>query len=262
MDRKTKIVLWTALAVGALMFLVPYVRRDRVVEALVARNVAARGGAEAWRAVDSLRLTGEIDVGQDLLVPYALEQKRPDKMCLSYEFDGATAVQCTDGDSGWKVEPFRGRSTPEPMTDTELREVADLGDPWGLLFDYDRRGHGVKLLGRTPVDGRDAFELEVTLPGGGVRWVYLDAETALEVKVAAVRTRGQHERRVETVYLDWRPADGLLIPRRLETRTEGSKDAHALTVATVHVNPPLEDSSFVMPESVAARRKPLGVHPR
>ncbi len=247
MEKKTKLVLWTVLALGVLAVLVPSLRRDRVVEGLVARNIAARGGAEAWRAVRSLRLTGTMDVGQALLVPYTLEQKRPDKMCLAFEFDGATATQCTDGGAGWKVEPYRGRTTPEPMTEAELREVADLSDPYGLLFDYDRRGHEVKLLGRTPIDGREAFELAVTLPRGGVRWVYLDVETALEVKVAAVRTRGGRERRVETSFHDWEQADGLLIPRRQVTRTEGSRDAHALTITTVRVNPPLEDARFVMP---------------
>lgn len=247
MGTKTKFVLWGALALGALTFLLRYDRGDRAVDELVARNVAARGGAEAWRSVHALRLTGEIDVGQGMRVPYRLDQKRPDKMCLELEFDGATAVQCTDGDTGWKVEPYRGRSTPEPMTEAELREVADLGDPYGLLFDYERRGHAVKLLGRAPVEGRDAFELEVTLPGGAVRWVYLDAETALEVKVASVRMRGGRERRVETVFHDWKTADGLLIPRRQETWTEGSEDAHALTVATVRVNPPLADARFAAP---------------
>jgi len=224
--------------------------QTQTVDRLVARNVAARGGAEAWRAVSSLRLTGKMDVGRGMLVPYVLEQKRPRKMRLEYVFDGETVVQCSDGSAGWKLAPFRGRKTPEALTKEELREATASADLYGLLFDYVRRGHAVKLLGREPVQGRDAFELQVTLPGGAVRWVYLDAESGLEVRVDAMRTVARRERRVETYYQDWKAAEGLLVPRRYETRTEGEKDSHVLTVETVLINPPLANARFAMPAAV------------
>jgi hypothetical protein len=224
--------------------------QTQTVDRLVARNVAARGGAEAWRAVSSLRLTGQMDVGRGMLVPYVLEQKRPRKMRLEYVFDGATVVQASDGRTGWKIAPFRGQKTPEPLTKEELREAAASADPYGLLFDYVRRGHAVELLGREPVQGREAFKLKVTLPGGAVRWVYLDAESGLEVKVDAMRTVAGRAQRVETFYQDWKAAEGLLVPRRYETRTEGAKEPHLLTVETVLVNPPLDNARFAMPAAV------------
>ena len=50
-------------------------KQARFVKELVARNIEARGGAEAWGAVASLRLTGQMDLGQGMVVPYMLEQK-------------------------------------------------------------------------------------------------------------------------------------------------------------------------------------------
>jgi outer membrane lipoprotein-sorting protein len=241
----------TAVA-SALLSCLPALGLAQTADQLVARNVAARGGAEAWRAVSSLRLTGRMDVGKGLLVPYVLEQKRPGKMRLEFTFDGDTAVQCSDGKAGWKIAPFRGQKTPEPLTGEELREVAGSADPYGPLFDHARRGHTVALAGREPVQGRDAFKLKVTLPEGAVRWVYLDAESGLEVKVDASRTLGRREQRVETFYHDWQAAEGLLIPRRYETRTDGAKESHILTVETVRVNPPLDDSRFAMPAAAPA----------
>jgi hypothetical protein len=232
---------------AALTLCLPASGLAQSVDQLVARNVAARGGAATWRTVSSLRLTGKMDVGRGVLVPYVLEQKRPRKMRLEYVFDGETAVQCADGNTGWKTAPFRGRNTPEPLTKEEQREVAASADVYGLLFDYVRRGHAVALLGREPVQGRDAFKLQVTLPGGAVRWVYLDAESALEIKVDAVRTLAGRERRVETFYKDWKATEGLLLPHSYETRTEGEKQSHLLTVETVVVNPPLTNARFAMP---------------
>lgn len=236
----------------AFAFCLPALGFAQTVDDLVARNVDARGGAEAWKAVSSLRLTGRMEVGEGMLVPYVLEQKRPRKMRLEFEFDGETAVQCTDGETGWKLVPFLGRTNPEPMTEAELLESAGSADLYGLLFDYASRGHIVELLGREPVEGRDAFKLKVTLPGGAVRWVYLDAESGLEVKLETLRTLGGRERRVETFYRDWQEAEGLLIPRRQESRTEGEKTLHLLTVETVNVNPALDDSRFAMPAAAPA----------
>ena len=131
----------------------PEVKEARLVDKLVTRNIDARGGADAWQAVSSLRLSGLMDVGQGMHLPYVLEQKRPGKMCLEFVFDEETAVQCVDGKTGWKIAPFRGRTTPEPMNAMELREAVDSGDPYGLLFDYAARGFTVELQGQAPVDG-------------------------------------------------------------------------------------------------------------
>lgn len=238
--------------VAAFALTVPASALAQTVDEFVARNVAARGGAEAWRGVSSLRLTGKMHVGRGMMVPYVLEQKRPGKMRLEFVFDGETAIQCTDGREGWKVTPFRGRKAPEPMTREELREAAGPADLYGPLFDYARRGHAVELLGREAVKGRDAYKLKVTLPSGAVRWVYLDVESGLEVKIESLRTQSGRERRVETYYQDWKAVDGLLIPHRYETRMEGTKKSQLFTVEAVRVNPSLDDSRFAMASAALA----------
>ena len=232
---------------------IPITPHDRAVVQLVARNIEARGGAEAWNDVSSMRMSGQMDLGQGMHVPYVLEQKRPGKMCLEFVFQDETAVQCADGKTGWKVAPFRGRTSPEPMTAQELRETADSTDPYGLLIDYAARGHEVELLGQEAVKGRVAYKLQVTLPGGAIRWLYLDVESALEVKLEAIRLIAGNEQRIETFFYDWQPADGLLIARRQESRPVGAKDMNFLTVEKVVVNPPLDDARFAMPAKNGAR---------
>ena len=248
--RLTMVALVLVLGVAAAfgIYNSDAMKEARFVKALVARNIDARGGADAWQAVASLQVVGQMDVGQGLQVPYVLEQKRPGKMRFEFEFDGVTAVQSSNGKTGWKYEPFRGRTNPEPMTEAELRETVDSADPYGLLYDYKARGFDVDLLGQESIEGRDTFKLQVTLPGGAVRWLYIDNETSLEIKLEAMRTLGGKERRVETFYYDWQAAEGLLIARRQETQTEGDTQSHFLTVDSVRVNPPLDDSRFAMPE--------------
>jgi hypothetical protein len=253
MSKKVMVIaLALVLVAGILIYNSDAMKDARFVKSLVARNIDARGGTEAWEAVSSMRLTGQMDLGQEMIVPYVLEQKRPDKTCFEFVFDGETAVQCTDGKTGWKVLPFLGRATPELMTDAELREAADSAEPYGLLYNFAARGSDVEFVGQESIDGRDTFKLKVTLSRGAVRWLYLDTETALEVKLETMRTISGRERLVQTSYDNWQETDGLLISRWQETLTVGDTESHFLTVDSVTVNPLLEDSRFRMPVAVNA----------
>jgi hypothetical protein len=236
-----------ALSAGWLLYNSDGLRNARIVKTEIARNVAARGGADAWEAVKSLRLAGQMDLGQGMHVPYVLEQKRPGKMCLEFEFDDMNATQCVDGDTGWKRLPFRGRNIPEPMTDAELREMAHSTEIGGLLFNARERGLDVEFVGEAAVNGQPATKLAVTLPSGAVRWVYVDKETGLDVKLDTRNVVRGQERLVETYYYDWQETDGLMIPRRQETFMEGADESHFLTVDKVEGNPELADSRFTIP---------------
>lgn len=222
---------------------------SQTVDELVAKNIAARGGTEAWKHVTALKTTGYMDIGAPSLVPYELEQKRPDKMRLEYVFNEQTVVQTFNGKEGWKLRPYLNKMTPDPMTEQEVLAMKDTSDLYGLLIDYKARGHSIELLGREKVEGKDAYKLKVTLPKGTVRWVYLDAETGIEVKMEATRIVAKKEQRIETFYREWKDAGGLIFPSRQETRTAGEKELHPLTVQAVEVNPQIDDARFGKPSA-------------
>ena len=143
MSRKSIAVALALVLVAAfLVYNSDAMKEARFIKTLVARNIEARGGAEAWENVSSLRLSGQMDLGQEMVVPYVLEQKRPDKMCLEFVFDGETAVQCADGKTGWKLLPYLGRTAAESMTEAEYREAADSAEPYGLLYNYAQANNG------------------------------------------------------------------------------------------------------------------------
>jgi hypothetical protein len=243
---KIAIALLAVVAVAVLVYNSGPLKNARFADELVARNIEARGGV-AWQDISALRLSGRMDLGQEMIVPYTLEQKRPDKMCLEFVFDSETAVQCAAGDTGWKIVPFMGVPGPQAMTAAELRETAGSVDPYGPLYDHAARGNKLEYLGQQQLQGRDTHKLQVTLPQGAVRWLYLDAETALEVKLETVRMIAGKELLVETRYTDWQAQDGLLIARRLDTKTEGDSESHFLTISSVDVNPQIDDARFLMP---------------
>lgn len=219
------------------------------VDEIVARHVRARGGLEAWRAVRSMRLSGRMDVGKGLQVPFTLQLKRPRKMRLEFLFDGQMVVQAFDGKAGWKRRPYLGRDGYELFKAQELEAAAGQAELDGPLIDYRAKGHRVVLLGRETVEGREAFKLAVTLSTGTVRHIYLDAESALEVKVDGSRRLRGKDHGMQTFYRDYRAVEGLLVPHTLETRVDGAPGSNKLLVDGVEINPDLAEGLFAPPRS-------------
>jgi hypothetical protein len=229
-----------ALAVGGL-----YAQNAWRVHDVVAQNAEARGG-DAWEEVETLRLTGRMELADGVYVPYILEQKAPNKLRIEFEVAGETAVQATDGDVGWKLEPYLGHVEPERLSLDEAKQLQGFADPRGPLLDPGAAS--VWFVGTEDVDGKPAHELLVTLRNGVQRRVWLDAETGLEVRMEAERELLGKRYVVETTLSEWHPTrDGLLVARKQDTRTRGDRSSHGLTVDTVQVNPEIDDSRFTMP---------------
>jgi len=70
---------------------------------IVEKNVAARGGLQAWRSVKTMAMSGKLDAGgkRNVQLPFVLEMERTRKTRLELQFNGQTAVQVYDGTNGW-----------------------------------------------------------------------------------------------------------------------------------------------------------------
>jgi hypothetical protein len=217
------------------------------INGLIAKNVQAKGGEDAWNKVSSLQLSGMMSLGQDVNVPYTINQKRPLKMCMEYEFDKRRVVQCIDGDRGWQFLPYSGRNVPEAMAKEDARAMADTASIDGMLLNAYDRGIDIEWLGEVDVNGRLADKLKLTMPGGTVRWLYLDKETGLETKLEYTRMIRGKEHTVESRYSNWKTENGLLFPGRTDTQIVGDKRSQFLVVDKIIINPAIEDKRFEIP---------------
>ena len=222
---------------------------------IVARNVAARGGLEAWRAVHTLKMSGEMDAGgtADAKLPFVLSLKRPNKSRLELTFEGKNAIQVYDGSQGWKVRPFLNRDDVDPFTPAEARSAATAAELDGPLVDYGKKGTRVVLAGKDKVEGKDTYKLKLTLKSGEERFVWVDAKTFLEAKISGEpRKLDGRPHNVAIYYRDYRKVSGLKVPHVMETVVQGVKQNHKMTIKTVTVNPPLEDALFAKPSTAVA----------
>jgi hypothetical protein len=76
----------------------------------------------------------------------------------------------------------------------------------------------VDLEGVEKVEGRDTYGLKLTMRGGQLWRLWVDAQTFLETKIEGVpRRMGGKMRHVEIYFHDYKNVKGLMLPYVLET---------------------------------------------
>jgi hypothetical protein len=215
---------------------------------IVDKNVAARGGLQAWRAVETMTLTGKMGAGgnqraalsvpgagggkgegnlqgvrerrvEEVQLPFEMDLARPRKARVELQLKGQTAIQVYDGSNGWKLRPFLNRLEVEPYTAEEMKIASKQSELDGLIVDYAAKGTRIELDGIEKVEDRDTYKLKLTLKSGDVTHVWVDAQNFLETKIEGQPRRldGKYHP-VEVYYRDYRNVNGLEIPFVLETR--------------------------------------------
>jgi outer membrane lipoprotein-sorting protein len=239
---------------------------------IVDKNVAARGGLPAWRAVQALSMTGKMDAGGNarptlpvpgvkpaagvparpraqVQLPFVMDLKRPRKVRVELQFQGKTAIQVYDGTNGWKVRPFLNRHEVEPYSAEEMKAAGTQADLDGPLVDYAAKGTRVELEGTEKVEDRNTYRLKLTLKDGHVQHVWVDAVTFLETKIEGVPRRLDGKYHPVATYLrDYRSVDGVKLPYVLETVVQGVPQKEKMEIERVAVNPKLDDSLFAKPQ--------------
>jgi outer membrane lipoprotein-sorting protein len=215
---------------------------------IVEKNVAARGGLEAWRKIQSMVWVGHIESANAPApnLPFVLEMKRPNKSRFEIRLQNQTSVRMFDGTRGWKLHPVsHGKPQAQPYTPDELSFARDAQGIDGLLIDYQEKGYAVSLDGDDEIDGHKAYRLNVTLPSGDSHHVWIDARTFLDIKYDRKSYNGSGQAAVLSVhYRNFNAIGGLQIPLVIETRADNAKATDRMLIDNVTLNPQLEDRNF------------------
>lgn len=221
----------------------------QTVDEIIAKHVQARGGLDKLKAVRSVRITGKMTLGGGLEAPVIFEQKRPGSLRFEITLQGLTAVQAYDGSTAWGINPFQGKKDPETLGDDDRKDLEEQSDLDGPVVDYKAKGNRVELIGKEPVEGTPAYKLKVTLKNGDVRYIYLDADSFLEIKAESKRTIRGTVRETESILGDYKEVGGLMFPFSIEAGAKGSPQKQKITIEKIELNPTIEDARFKLPET-------------
>ena len=202
--------------------------------------VKASGGARALSKIQTITLEGTV-AAQNGAKPgaYTFDVKLPNRYYS----------EMVMGDQSW-IESFNGKSA---WHQNAAGEISTLVGPEGAQLEAAARYYNSRLLnpkknrlvvtyaGATQVRGKDASQLEVTMPSG-LKWqVFFDTQSHLVVKESA-QVGGMNQ---EILYDDYRPENGVQLPHKIELHRAAA--IYSIDITRAAVNEPVGERVFDFP---------------
>lgn len=250
MIRKTFLWLLVAGLAGTAAF-------AQTADELIEKSIQASGGREKMDTVKSVRMTGKMTMAQGMEAPMVIETVEPNKIRMEMTFQGMTMIQAYDGQKGWQVQPFMGKTEPEPMNEQELKAMEKQVEDMDLLTKYKEKGHTVELVGKEELEGSPVYKLKLTKKSGEVSNLYLDAETHLIVKQTGKTQMQGQEIETETSLSDYKEVGGILYPHSIQTKIPSMPGGvMSMTFEKIEPNTDIPASRFEMPAKKEAPAPP------
>jgi len=241
---------WLAAATCLAAFLRPAAAHAQTLDEIVAKHIAARGGKDRMRAIQTIKMTRTVATGIGPTLRVIVYKKRPTLMRLEQgpvQPGASLTPRGINADAVWDMS--QGKPVPRsPQIAAESRDVD--GDFDGLLVDWQEKGHTVTLDGRESLPGGDTYRLKMTLKSGLVRTIYLDAKTYLERRHTGVlNLPGGRQFDVTISFDNWRDVEGVKFPFDITEERTGKEPVVTLVTFTekIEVNLPMDDGLFAVP---------------
>jgi len=212
-------------------------------ETLIAKNIQARGGAEAWSKIESIRATGTF-TAFSVDSPFTLHRKRPNLYHIDHTLNEKKVVIGYDGEElWWENHWFQAAAQPIEGLDRQviMRDVHFVSP----FFDYQKHGFTVSYMGETDFEGMPALALELTRADDFKETWFFDPETFLEIGCDSPGSDFGTPAPQRTFFDDFREVEGVKIPFYVEA--QWYTRARAMTVENVELNLKLDDDLFQIP---------------
>jgi outer membrane lipoprotein-sorting protein len=223
----------------------------QTLDEIIAKHLAARGGVEKLRILETVRSSVTIEA-RGMALPTETWAKRPNKMRRDQKLPDRVVTVAFDGTTVWSRDPAvaggQPQAVPPPMA-ASTRDQASF-DP--LLLSYKEEGHKLELVGAEKLDGTDVHHLRVTRKNGQVEHLYLSAETGLEFRSVSTVEQGGVKAEVWTDFSDYRTVDGIQVPFSLRQSMNG-KPVLQVTLTKIEFNVPIDDEVFKPTKEVPER---------
>lgn len=212
----------------------------QTLDEVVAKHLAAIGGKDKWKTVNSLKSEASLTV-QGMDIPITMYQVNNKAMKQEFVVMNMSAFTIVRIDSGWTFMPFQGQTTPEPMTADALKMTQDQLDIQGDLLDYAQKGTKAELLGKEELEGTEVFKVKVTKKSGNEQTHFIDTKNYYLVGTAAKLSVNGQEMEVKTNFSNFQKLpEGIVMPFTMESSTLPGP----LTYKKIEVNPAIPESVF------------------
>lgn len=206
----------------------------------IVKNYSSAMKTDKLASVSSIKISGKMSaMGMEL--PMVMYMKNPNKIKVTYSFNGQDMVSAFDGEKGYTINPMMGSSDPVELTGDQLSQVQNNNVFNNELIKYFKAGQ-LTLEGDENVNDKPAFKLKANV-GSSPVFMYLDKGTYMLVKTNATVDQMGTAMNVDTYMTDYVNIDGVIMPKKITSMANGM-EAAVITFDKIEVNLPMEDSIF------------------
>lgn len=211
--------------------------KAQTADEIVQKHISAIGGADNWKKVTSIKMSGSISAqGVELPVTVTVVPDKAER--VEFSFSGMTGYMICTKTEGWNYLPFAGQQKPEAMPADALKEAQEQLDIQPLI-DYKTKGNKVTFLGKDEVEGTECYKLKLVYKSGKEETMYFDASNYYHIKsVEKAKVEGKDIESASTYGNYQKLPEGIVYPMSMETGNG------PMTIKTVEVNKPVDEKIF------------------
>lgn len=243
-----KMTLVQLVACAAVLFVARPAVAEMSLEDVLAKHVEARGGHEAWSAVENLRASGTYD-SFSKSAPFTRVQTRDGLFRMEYHLDLHPVTKAHDGSVAWWVNSMR-EPGPKKIAGPDLQVFERERDFPNALFHAKK--YEASYVGPAQFEGMEVLQIDLKRDEGSEETWYLDPDTFLEVALVSPGSDFGRPMPMRTFFDDFRQVGDVVVPFYVES--QWYTRLRVQHVDTVELNVELDAEQFEMPP-------PLGMEP-
>jgi hypothetical protein len=211
--------------------------KAQTADEIVQKHITAIGGADNWKKINSMRMTGSISA-QGVELPIVLTMIPNKAERVEFTLNGITGYSIITKTEGWSYVPFAGQQKPEALPAEALKDAQESLDIQPLI-DYKTKGNKITFLGKDDVEGTEVYKVKLVYKSGKEETMYFDASNYYHIKsVEKSKANGKEVEQVSTYSNYTKLPEGIVYPMNMDTG-EGP-----MTVKSVEINKPVDEKIF------------------
>ncbi len=208
-------------------------------ESILQKAINGYGGMANLEKIRDIEIDGSASImGQQLT--YNQKIARPDKLVVSIKAGPINLMrQVKNGDQYISIQ--QGSNTPvDEATKHELNAKAGIFEE---LYWKNTRGYKFDVVGTEKMDGKEAYKMKITSPGGNEFFSFFDQESGRRLKDVRTQDMGAIGAMViNTFFYDYTLYEGIYLPAKVTVDLGVAKQD--VTIREVKINKGLKDSDF------------------
>lgn len=199
-------------------------------EDIFKKALGAYGGEAAIAAIKDIQMNGTVNVmGQSL--EYVQKNIFPNNFTVSVSMNGMTVMKQLKKDKEYSSQ-MQGNEVP--VDDNAKEEMNARASFFEERYLLSAPGYTFKVNGIEKVEGKDAYVVTITSPGGKTNKAFYDVQTGFKVQEQSERESPMGKMNVTSNFNDYKTFEGIKVPTKIVVDLGQFKQD--ITIESVKIN--------------------------